>query len=83
MELFPAIVSRERTIEVISSGMLGSHSGSLQLVFYFTILSLLCVCVLLLQSLKHCIVADVWRATSALSISPNSKTLLPTLCSAD
>ncbi|KAG6404280.1 hypothetical protein SASPL_136526 [Salvia splendens] len=33
MELFPAIVSRERTIEVISSGMLGSHSGSLQLMY--------------------------------------------------
>ena len=32
MELFPAIVSRVRTIEVISSGMLGSHSDSLQLV---------------------------------------------------
>ncbi|XP_057804143.1 homeobox-leucine zipper protein HDG11-like [Salvia miltiorrhiza] len=33
MELFPAIVSRERTIEVISSGMLGSHSGALQLMY--------------------------------------------------
>lgn len=32
MELFPAIVSRVRTIEVISSGVLGSHSDSLQLV---------------------------------------------------
>ncbi|KAH6770522.1 homeodomain GLABROUS 11 [Perilla frutescens var. hirtella] len=33
MELFPAIVSRARTIEVISSGMLGSHSGTLQLMY--------------------------------------------------
>lgn len=31
-ELFPTIVSIARTIEVISTGMLGSHSGSLQLV---------------------------------------------------
>lgn len=33
MELFPAIVSKARTIEVISSGMLGSHSGTLQLMY--------------------------------------------------
>lgn len=33
MDLFPAIVSRARTIEVLSSGMLGSHSGSLQLMY--------------------------------------------------
>ncbi|KAL1568349.1 Homeobox-leucine zipper protein hdg11 [Salvia divinorum] len=33
MELFPAIVSRVRTVEVISSGMLGSHSDSLQLMY--------------------------------------------------
>ncbi|XP_009355964.2 homeobox-leucine zipper protein HDG11 [Pyrus x bretschneideri] len=32
-ELFPTIVSMARTIEVISSGMLGSHSGSLQLMY--------------------------------------------------
>ncbi|CAN6577733.1 unnamed protein product [Malus baccata var. baccata] len=32
-ELFPTIVSIARTIEVISSGMLGSHSGSLQLMY--------------------------------------------------
>ncbi|KAF3438347.1 hypothetical protein FNV43_RR21109 [Rhamnella rubrinervis] len=31
MELFPTIVSMARTVEVISSGMLGSHSGSLLL----------------------------------------------------
>ncbi|KAF5445596.1 hypothetical protein F2P56_034639 [Juglans regia] len=33
VELFPAIVSLGKTIEVISSGMLGSHSGSLQLMY--------------------------------------------------
>ncbi|KAA8542902.1 hypothetical protein F0562_024063 [Nyssa sinensis] len=33
VELFPTIVSRARTIEVISSGMLGNQSGSLQLMF--------------------------------------------------
>lgn len=32
-ELFPTIVSIARTIEVISSGMLGSQNGSLQLVY--------------------------------------------------
>ena len=32
VESFPTIVSVAKTIEVISSGMLGSHSGSLQLV---------------------------------------------------
>lgn len=32
-ELFPTIVSMARTIEVISSGMLGSHSDSLQLMY--------------------------------------------------
>ncbi|KAM1129812.1 hypothetical protein ACFX13_040266 [Malus domestica] len=32
-ELFPTIVSMARTIEVISSGMLGSHSGPLQLMY--------------------------------------------------
>ncbi|XP_022136988.1 homeobox-leucine zipper protein HDG11-like [Momordica charantia] len=32
-ELFPTIVSIARTIEVISTGMLGSHSGSLQLMY--------------------------------------------------
>ncbi|XP_075482634.1 homeobox-leucine zipper protein HDG11-like [Primulina tabacum] len=31
VELFPTIVSRARTIEVISSGMLGGRSGTLQL----------------------------------------------------
>ncbi|KAL7115458.1 hypothetical protein ACP275_04G184900 [Erythranthe tilingii] len=33
MELFPTIVSRARIIEVISSGMMGSHSGTLQLMY--------------------------------------------------
>nr|XP_043613752.1 homeobox-leucine zipper protein HDG11-like [Erigeron canadensis] len=33
VELFPSIVSKSRTIEVISSGMLGSQSGSLQLMY--------------------------------------------------
>ncbi|KAI4352042.1 hypothetical protein L6164_006330 [Bauhinia variegata] len=33
MELFPTIISMARTIEVISSGMLGGHSGSLQLMY--------------------------------------------------
>lgn len=33
IELFPTIVSRARTIEVISSGLLGSPSGSLQLMY--------------------------------------------------
>ncbi|KAJ4713609.1 Homeobox-leucine zipper protein [Melia azedarach] len=33
VELFPTIVSMAKTIEVISSGMLGTHSGSLQLVY--------------------------------------------------
>ncbi|KAJ6373769.1 hypothetical protein OIU78_029452 [Salix suchowensis] len=32
-ESFPTIVSVAKTIEVISSGMLGSHSGSLQLMY--------------------------------------------------
>ena len=32
MELFPTIVSMANTIKVISSGMLGGHSGALQLV---------------------------------------------------
>ncbi|KAG8378649.1 hypothetical protein BUALT_Bualt07G0007300 [Buddleja alternifolia] len=32
-ELFPMIVSRARTIEVISSGMLGNQSGTLQLMY--------------------------------------------------
>ncbi|KAM7277711.1 hypothetical protein ACFE04_004845 [Oxalis oulophora] len=32
-ELFPTIVSSSKTLEVISSGMLGSHSGSLQLMY--------------------------------------------------
>ncbi|KAL0417315.1 UNVERIFIED_CONTAM: Homeobox-leucine zipper protein HDG11 [Sesamum latifolium] len=32
VELFPTIVARARTVEVISSGMLGSQSGTLQLV---------------------------------------------------
>ncbi|KAL3512453.1 hypothetical protein ACH5RR_025170 [Cinchona calisaya] len=33
VELFPTIVSRARTIEVISSGILGSQSGTLQLMY--------------------------------------------------
>lgn len=33
--MFPAIVSKARTIEVVSSGMLGSHSGTLQLVYMY------------------------------------------------
>ncbi|XP_022767009.1 LOW QUALITY PROTEIN: homeobox-leucine zipper protein HDG11-like [Durio zibethinus] len=33
VELFPTIVSMAKTIEVISSGTLGSHSGSLQLMY--------------------------------------------------
>ncbi|KAL3835296.1 hypothetical protein ACJIZ3_010032 [Penstemon smallii] len=33
LELFPTIVSRARTIEVLSSGMLGSQSGTLQLMY--------------------------------------------------
>ncbi|KAL2533075.1 Homeobox-leucine zipper protein HDG11 [Abeliophyllum distichum] len=33
MELFPTIVSRARTVEVISPGMLGSLSGALQLMY--------------------------------------------------
>ncbi|XP_057812389.1 homeobox-leucine zipper protein HDG11-like isoform X2 [Salvia miltiorrhiza] len=33
VELFPTIVSRAKTIEVISSGMLGSQSGTLQLMY--------------------------------------------------
>ncbi|KAH7549461.1 hypothetical protein JRO89_XS13G0035600 [Xanthoceras sorbifolium] len=33
VELFPTIVSMAKSIEVISSGMLGSHSGSLQLMY--------------------------------------------------
>lgn len=33
MELFPTIVSRARTLEVISSGMLSNQSGTLQLVY--------------------------------------------------
>ncbi|KAI3464189.1 hypothetical protein Pfo_020852 [Paulownia fortunei] len=33
VELFPTIVSRAKTIEVISSGMLGSQSGALQLMY--------------------------------------------------
>ncbi|XP_057760932.1 homeobox-leucine zipper protein HDG11-like [Arachis stenosperma] len=33
MELFPTIVTAARTIEVISSGMMGGHSGSLQLMY--------------------------------------------------
>ncbi|CAI9113299.1 OLC1v1013872C1 [Oldenlandia corymbosa var. corymbosa] len=33
VELFPTIVSRARTIDVISSGILGNHSGTLQLMY--------------------------------------------------
>ncbi|KAK6128213.1 hypothetical protein DH2020_038047 [Rehmannia glutinosa] len=33
VELFPTIVSRAKTIQVISSGMLGSQSGTLQLMY--------------------------------------------------
>ncbi|CAK9164366.1 unnamed protein product [Ilex paraguariensis] len=33
VELFPTIVSRARIVDVISSGMLGSHSGTLQLMY--------------------------------------------------
>ncbi|KAJ9678138.1 hypothetical protein PVL29_022892 [Vitis rotundifolia] len=33
MELFPTIVSMARTLEVLSSGMMGGHSGSLQLMY--------------------------------------------------
>ncbi|XP_051117026.1 homeobox-leucine zipper protein HDG11 [Andrographis paniculata] len=33
VELFPTIVARARTIEVISSGMLGGHNGTLQLMY--------------------------------------------------
>ncbi|XVE57206.1 hypothetical protein DITRI_Ditri04bG0072900 [Diplodiscus trichospermus] len=33
VEIFPTIVSVAKTIEVISSGMLGSHNGSLQLMY--------------------------------------------------
>ncbi|KAF3974712.1 hypothetical protein ACB098_04G063300 [Castanea mollissima] len=33
VELFPTIVSMARTLEEISSGMIGSHSGSLQLMY--------------------------------------------------
>ncbi|KAJ9167524.1 hypothetical protein P3X46_022170 [Hevea brasiliensis] len=33
VELFPTIVSVAKTLEVISSGMLGSHGGSLQLMY--------------------------------------------------
>ncbi|KAJ7975330.1 Homeobox leucine zipper protein [Quillaja saponaria] len=33
VELFSTVVSMARTLEVISSGMLGSHSGSLQLMY--------------------------------------------------
>ncbi|KAI9087360.1 hypothetical protein K1719_030680 [Acacia pycnantha] len=33
MELFPTIVSMSTTIKVISSGMLGGHSGALQLMY--------------------------------------------------
>ncbi|GMI99485.1 homeodomain GLABROUS 11, HOMEODOMAIN GLABROUS 11, ENHANCED DROUGHT TOLERANCE 1 [Hibiscus trionum] len=33
VELFPTIVSIAKTIEVISAGMLGTHSGSLQLMY--------------------------------------------------
>ncbi|KAF2290118.1 hypothetical protein GH714_002716 [Hevea brasiliensis] len=33
VELFPTIVSVAKTLEVISSGMMGSHSGSLQLMY--------------------------------------------------
>lgn len=32
MELFPTIVSRAKTVQVISSGVAGHASGSLQLV---------------------------------------------------
>lgn len=32
MEIFPTIVTVARTMEVISPGMMGTHSGSLQLV---------------------------------------------------
>jgi homeobox-leucine zipper protein len=32
MELFPTIVAMAKTIEVIASGMMGGHSGSLKLV---------------------------------------------------
>lgn len=32
VELFPTVVSMAKTMEVISTGMMGSHSGSLQLV---------------------------------------------------
>ncbi|KAK7364169.1 hypothetical protein VNO80_12619 [Phaseolus coccineus] len=33
MELFPTVVTTARTIEVISSGMMGGHSGCLQLMY--------------------------------------------------
>ncbi|KAE9467032.1 hypothetical protein C3L33_01059, partial [Rhododendron williamsianum] len=33
VELFPTIISKAGTLEVISSGMLGRHSGSLQLMY--------------------------------------------------
>lgn len=33
VELFPTVVSMAKTIEVISSGMMGSHGGSLQLMY--------------------------------------------------
>ncbi|XP_050219867.1 homeobox-leucine zipper protein HDG11 [Mercurialis annua] len=33
VELFPTIVSLSKTLEVISSGMIGSHSGSLHLMY--------------------------------------------------
>ncbi|XP_010268322.1 PREDICTED: homeobox-leucine zipper protein HDG11-like isoform X2 [Nelumbo nucifera] len=33
VELFPTIVSKARTVEVLSSGMIGNRSGSLQLIY--------------------------------------------------
>lgn len=35
MELFPSIVSRAKTIQVISSGDSGQATGSLQLVYIY------------------------------------------------
>lgn len=39
VELFPTIVSMAKTIQVISSAMLGNHNGSLQLVLVYGVLN--------------------------------------------
>lgn len=72
MELFPTIVSRAKTIEVISSGGMGSQSGTLQLVifslkfgtflvcFFYSHIGFDYVCVLHARCMKNCKCLQHW-----------------------